>query len=223
MFNIEHPAVTGLTKVTDLIIINLLVIALTIPIITAGAAWTAMYYVTIKLVKNEESYILKDFFKSFKENFLQSTIIWIINILLIALFVINFLIMGGAAPENMTSVSIIIFIITGAILLAFVTYVYPMQAHYYNTVPRTIKNALLLAFANLPYTVLFVIVSVLPFVIALTKYGFYLIPLVFLIGLSGPAYICSIFWRKIFARLDPEVKEESVDAIHEEGFDTTEY
>ncbi len=215
MFNLEHPVISGLTKITDLIIINLLVIVLSIPVITAGAAWTAMYYVTIKLVKNEESYILKDFFKSFKENFSQSTVIWIINLVLVAFLGINFYVMGGAVPENMTSISLIIFIITGVVLLAFMTYVYPMQAHYYNTVPRTIKNALILAIANLPYTVLFIVVTILPFVIILTKYGTYLIPVVLLMGFSGPAYICSGFWKRIFTRLDPKEKEESSDVIQE--------
>jgi len=208
MFNIDHPIVNSLNKITDIIILNLIVIVLSLPIITIGATWTAMYYVTIKMVKNEESYILKDFFKSFKQNFLQSTVIWLINLILLSLFGINIMILGGGSVVNISRASLVLVILMAFILFSFMTYVYPLQARYYNPVRITIKNALLLSLANLPYTVLFIVVSLLPFIILLTKYGVYISPVIILIGFSGPAYICSKTWRKIFDRLDPQEATE---------------
>ena len=72
-------------KVADLFILNILCLICCIPIVTAGASITAMFYVTMKMVKNEESYIIKSFFKSFKQNFKQATVI---NLIMLVLAVI---------------------------------------------------------------------------------------------------------------------------------------
>ena len=69
--SIDGPVMRFLGKVADMMILNLLVLFCSIPIITMGAALTAMHYVALKVVRNEESYITKDFFKSFKMNFKQ--------------------------------------------------------------------------------------------------------------------------------------------------------
>ena len=81
-FNMDSPIMRFLSRVCDLIILNLLAIACCIPIVTAGASITALFSVTLKMVKGEESYIFKGFFKGFKENFKQSTIIWLILLVL---------------------------------------------------------------------------------------------------------------------------------------------
>ena len=83
VFSPDSPVISFLGKIADLIIINLLVIICSLPIFTIGASWTAMYYVTVKMVKNEESYVTKDFFKSFKQNFRQATVIWLINLIVL--------------------------------------------------------------------------------------------------------------------------------------------
>ena len=53
-----------LNKATDTLIATLLWLVCSIPIITIGASTTAFYSVMLKLVKDEESYITKSFFKS---------------------------------------------------------------------------------------------------------------------------------------------------------------
>lgn len=81
----------------DLIILNLLFLLCCIPIVTIGPAITAMYYVTMKMVRNEEAYIARSFFKSFKENFKQGLGIWLIALVLIILEFMDFIIMNSSA------------------------------------------------------------------------------------------------------------------------------
>ena len=50
-------------------ILNLMFIVFSIPFFTIGAAFSAAYYMGFKMVKNEETYIVKGFWKAFKENF----------------------------------------------------------------------------------------------------------------------------------------------------------
>ena len=68
-FNLDSPFMRFLTKMADLIILNILYMICCIPIVTIGAASTALYTVSMKAVKNEESYIIRGYFKAFKENF----------------------------------------------------------------------------------------------------------------------------------------------------------
>ena len=74
-FSMDNKFFTFMNKVADLCILNIICLVCCIPIVTAGASITAMYYVTLKMVRNEEAYIVRSFFKSFKDNFKQATII----------------------------------------------------------------------------------------------------------------------------------------------------
>ena len=56
-FNFEGPVFTFLSRLADLFWLNLLFIVCCIPVITIGAATTALYYVTLKMAKDEEGYI----------------------------------------------------------------------------------------------------------------------------------------------------------------------
>ena len=62
----------------QLIALNLLWIVCSLPIITSGASTTALFYCTLKLHKYGDIRVRHDFFKSFKQNFRQSTLIWIL-------------------------------------------------------------------------------------------------------------------------------------------------
>ena len=63
IFNMDNKFFTFMGRVADLIILNLLFLLCCIPIVTIGPAITAMYYVTMKMVRNEEAYIARSFFK----------------------------------------------------------------------------------------------------------------------------------------------------------------
>lgn len=71
LFNLDNPIWRFMGKLVDVFILTLLWAVCCIPIITIGPASTAVYYVTLKLVRDEESYTVRSFFKSFKENFKQ--------------------------------------------------------------------------------------------------------------------------------------------------------
>ena len=78
LFNYDNPVWRFIGKFWDVLIVNLLWFFLSIPIFTIGASTTAMYYVTLKLARDDDGYTIRSFFKSFKENFKQATIIWMI-------------------------------------------------------------------------------------------------------------------------------------------------
>ena len=89
IFEEGSPFQRFLNKVADLLILNLITLVMCVPIITIGAALTAMHYVLLKMVRGEEGYIVKSFFRSFKREFGQATILWILFVALGALMASN--------------------------------------------------------------------------------------------------------------------------------------
>ena len=97
-FNLDSPFMRFLTKMADLIILNILYMICCIPIVTIGAASTALYTVSMKAVKNEESYIIRGYFKAFKENFKISTLTWLVALVIGIILTLDFRILP-ALPE----------------------------------------------------------------------------------------------------------------------------
>ena len=204
-----------MSRVADLIILNLLFLLCCIPIVTIGPAITAMYYVTMKMARNEESYIARSFFKSFKENFKQGVAIWMMALVLILLEFMDFFIMKQLSGGIYTVVKYGLLVI--ALLMAMILqYVFPLLAKFYNTVKNTIRNALLMSLRHLPYTILMLLINIAPIIAMLlnTMIFSYGILAYFLLGFSTLAFANSFFLVKIFDKYIPqdEDAEEEKDA-----------
>ena len=65
-------------RVADLFFLTLLWAIGSLPLVTMGASTTALYYVALKMVKNQEGYIWKSFWKSYRENLKTAAGIWCI-------------------------------------------------------------------------------------------------------------------------------------------------
>jgi uncharacterized membrane protein YesL len=201
IFDIDSPFMRFLNRVADLLILNLIVMVCCIPIVTAGAALTAMHYVLLKMVRGEEGYLFRSFFKSFKQNFKQATAIWLIILLFLAVFVGDVLVINYSTIE-FPAVFKIVLVAAGVFVGIISTYVFPLLARFDNTVKNTVKNAALLAVANLPKTLAMVVFYILPLVIGyLSTYSYVFI---FMFGLSLPAYAAAYLYSDIFKKFEPE-------------------
>ena len=78
LFSIDNPFWQFVSRLLHILLLNLLWFVCSIPVVTIGAAATAVYSVTLKMVRNQEGYIIKSFFKAFRDNFRQATVIWLI-------------------------------------------------------------------------------------------------------------------------------------------------
>lgn len=196
-------------RIADLIILNLLCIICCIPIITAGASITAMYYVTMKMVRNEESYIVKSFFKSFKQNFKQATIIHIILLVTAIMLYLDINIVKNI-EGTLTKVLTCIFIAFTFLYALILLYIYPLLAKFYNSIKNTFSNALLMAIRHLPYTFLMLIISLVPiaiFFVPSVRIQSTLIMIFFLMGFAVIAFCNSKFLVKIFDNYVPKEDE----------------
>lgn len=214
IFNLDNPVWNFMGKVADLVLLNLLAIVCSIPIFTIGASWTAMYFVTIRMVRKEDSYIIKDFFRSFKENFKQATIIWLFALIAIGIFAGDILIYR-MIPEQIPKALMIAVLVLAYLVLGTIIYVFPLLSRYHNTIKGTIKNAFLVSVVNIPYTVIFALLMSIPFIMAV--FLIEMAPFVIMLGFSFPAYVASIFWVRMFRKFEPQGVTEGDGDIQGEG------
>lgn len=202
-FDLESPVMRFLNRVADLMILNLVMIVCCLPVITIGASVTAMHYVVLKMIRGEDGYLIRGFFKSFKTNFKQATLIWLIMLAIIVIYVGDVLIFsfsGLTFPKPM----VIAVIAVGIIIYMVAMYIFPVLARFENSIRNTIKNAAFIAIGNLPKTILMAILYALPLVIV--YFSSYAVLFVFLFGISVPAYGAAWLYSNIFKKFEPEVE-----------------
>ncbi|MCM1209989.1 MAG: DUF624 domain-containing protein [Blautia sp.] len=207
-FALDSPLMRILNRVADLMILNFLMIICCIPVITAGAAFTGMYYVLMKVARGEEGYLVAGFFKSFRQNFKQATILWLLILLFIVVCIGDVLVFKYSAIEFPKFLQVIMAAI--AILVTMVAvYVFPVLARFDNTTRNILRNAFFMSVMNLPKTILIVLLLCSPVVIlALSPRS---LVLVLMFGISLPAYASAYFFSGIFKRFEPEEEVEASD------------
>lgn len=216
LFDIESPLMSGLNKLADIIILNFLTLICCLPVVTIGASVTAMHYVLLKIVRDEETYIIKGFFKSFKQNFRQATIIWVVELLIAVVLVLDLriLVLGGDRFPAWFPMGLI-----GSMGLLYILgiMIFPILSKFDNTIIRTVKNSVLMGVMVFPKTILIAICSAIPFAwiyFAIMNENSILgslSPILILLGISGPGFLCTLLYNKTFKRFEPKVEEKNPD------------
>lgn len=210
IFNMDSPLMRSLSKLADLMILNLLFLLCCIPIFTIGAALTGLNYVTLKMHDGEEGYIARSFFKSFKLNFKQATGMWLITLLVVAILAGDLFILHSAEGTFYTVLNVIIIIICVICLMIFL-YQFAILSRFENTVKNTFKNSFIMAIADFPRTVLMLLIVAAAIIITFfngTTLSWALL-FWFLVGFAAISYCNTYFLSKIFQKYVPKEEENN--------------
>lgn len=190
---------------TNLVLLNVLWIMCCIPVITAGASTSAMYCILLKMVREEESYIVRGFFRAFAQNFRQATIIWLLTLAWAGLILAETVFCIHATDPNAKwmAVPIIMSAFIGGITAA---YIFPVISFFDDSITAAFKNAFLMAAGHLPETFVIVIVNCIPVFILWFFSGFMVIATFtdLIIGFSFCAWLNARRFRRIFDRYLPD-------------------
>lgn len=212
LFNMDNPLFRGLSRLADLMILNLIFIACSIPIITIGPALTALYYVTLKMAANEDSYIVRSFWHSFKQNFKQAIPIWLL-VFAVGCLVgldINILLQSDS---TFSQILLVLISATALVLLMVVLYTFPVLSRFENKIKTTIKNAFIMSVVDFPRTIVMMAITIGSVVLTFWS-GYtlmYGIMIWILCGFAAVAYANSFFLNKIFKKYMPKEEEEDPD------------
>lgn len=201
IFNYDGPIMSFFGKLADLIWLNVLIIVFSLPIITIGAAQTAGHYAALKL-KRDEGHIFQNFWKSFKLNFKQSTVIWLI---LVVLYAVNIFAIMVSNASDMPMSSLISGVLLAAIIFVGLMnlWVYPLQCRFDNKLSGTFRNAFFMSFRYIFRSIYMAICHALPIVLVFALQQ--TLPIVLLLGFSTPIYLNVLAYNKIFEKLEEQI------------------
>ena len=207
-FDPDGSIMKALSRVADLAILNVLWLICSLPIVTMGAATTALISVTLKMTDDKEGYLFRSYFKAFKRNFKQSTIGWLIILVALLILGADYYIM--CQWDSQLRYGMITVIILAALILLFVgLYIFPLIAKFENTIGEYFKNALFMSIRHLPYTALLVVIFGIQvyadfYMLVNTQY----LPILVLFGEAAFVYVMSYIYERIFKAYINEPENE---------------
>ena len=209
LFRADSPIMIALSKAADWVVLNIFTVLLSIPIITLGAAVTALYDAMGRLQRDEGG-IYKAYFRAFRSNFKKATLQWLALLLIGGLlFLCLFFYMGVDWSTGR------ILLLVSAVLLflwsACTAWVFPLQSRFENSVRNTLYNAVLCSIAYLPRTILMVIFNAVPWALLLLFPAVFFRTAIFflLIWFSLAAHFNLQLLKKPFRHLTGEAPESN--------------
>lgn len=210
LFNLDGPVLQFINKITYSVYLNILWFICCIPIVTAGASTTALFYVTLKIVKNEEGNITKAFFRSFRANLKQGTKIWLILLFLGAILCTDGYVLYHLRFENIFwTLCTAVFFVAAAAYAIVLMYIFPLLARFDNTVGAMFKNAL---FIGVRFLVCTAMMAAVYFMMVLVVIRVFTPAVIFGEGLC--ALLCSYLLSNILL-LCQKKTEDHKDAVPE--------
>ncbi len=199
LFSPDSKVMQAMSRISDLLILNVLFLLSCVPIFTIGAASTAMYTVCFRLGTEREQGVFRSYFAAFRDNFRQSTVLWLILLLFMLISLTNILIFSriGGLLRWLCLVPSVLLLLAVLIL----GYVFPLLSQFSNSTLTTFKNAFYLSIGYLPRSLLITFFNVFPFALAFAdlylflQSGFLWISLYF----SAAAYLNALLLNKVFA------------------------
>lgn len=209
IFDPESSFMQLLSSVADLVILNVLFLICSIPVFTIGASFSAMHFVLMKMVKQEDSNNIRTFFEAFRQNFKRATMLWLVFLVISGVIAGDAVLMMRGEVEIPQTAAIVVGTIY-AVMLMVMMYAFPMISRYENSTKQILKNSLLICILNLPKSVGMVLMYAAPFV--LWYFSAKSIIFLLLLGISGPAYCNSHILKGLYEKYErkevSEVNEE---------------
>lgn len=207
IFNYEGKFARFMTRLMELVLLNCVFILTCLPIITIGASVTALYSISLKMVRKEEGYVIRGYLKDFIRNFKQATIFWLIALLL---YFLLYVIYTAAAVNSGTLLTVYTVITTAMAILysIFFLFVFPLIATFKNTLKGTFINALSMIIAHFPMVLTAYLTIAVPFFVSFgvdTRIMQYALLFWILIGFSLLTLWSSVYINKIFSRYREEI------------------
>ena len=202
------------SRIAELMLLNFLFILCCLPIVTAGASLSALYSVSLKLIRHQDSYIVRDFFRAFRQNLKQGILIHLLFCAAASIIITDLVFLWNIMEQSELYKGVFFVMVVIALFLFCASmYVYPLLAQFKNTLKGYFRNAAILSIKHLRYTIMFFLIAIAPFFPAMLISGAleWMILIYLLFGFSGTVYIQSLSFATIF---DTYIEDET-DASQE--------
>ena len=160
MFSPDSKIMQIVGRITDLVLLNILFLLTCLPVFTAGAATAALYTLCFRMLRQEESSIIKPYFRAFKDNFKPATAVFAV---LAVILVPDYLYFDRFFhAEGALHYLFFLFVLIAAITVLTAGIAFPWISQFRNSIPQTLLNALLLSISHLPRALAVAAINLLP-------------------------------------------------------------
>ena len=214
----EGPFLQFVTKIVYSVWLNILWFVCCLPVVTIGPSTTALFYACQKMARDEEGYVTRAFFRSFRENLKQGMVIGLIMTASGGVLIFDaFVLMRLYKTSPFWAIVTACFIVACIAWLIVFMWVFPLLAHFDNTTINMFKNAIMLGMRFLVCTALMAAVYIIMALLIIHV----MTPLI-IFGMGTCAYINSILLKNILIQLEGKAEgnaEESTDGDAGENTD----
>ena len=203
IFDYDSAFMRGLEWLVDVICINVLLLVTSIPIVTVGASLTAAYD-ALRRLRDGEGHIARCYFRAFRANFVQSTLLWLVYGAIG--FVLAYMWLGLRISDLLLPN-----IAFGTLWIVGFEWVWYLQSRFANTVGVTLCNSLLLGLSYLLTSVCLIAIDAIA-IYAVYASVMYMPQGLFLLGVLGPGFIMSIHLPILERRMAPMIKAGEAEA-----------
>lgn len=191
-----------MSKLAECMILSLLWIVCSLPVITFGAATSALYYCAVKVLRKDEGSAFKDFWRAFRSNLNQSILAVIVAFAICALIVV----VGSGVYAAMPRADVLKKIYIGYILLfsfgiSWLHYIFSYIARFEAPFRTVLKNSLIICVMNLPVSLSMVILFVAVVAVFILTAPAFGVALFLLPGLY--ALVTSFLLEKVYHKYMP--------------------
>ena len=155
LFNYDGFVVQTMNRIADCICLSILWLVSSLPVITVGAATTALYYSMNKCVRRSEGGVWKTYWHAFAANFKQATGLWltlfaVYGALVACCYSSYLMCINGYLPKELFYFLLIVI----AVITLWASFVFPYLAKFQNTNRNVLKNCVYITVMNFPVALL---------------------------------------------------------------------
>lgn len=168
LFDPDSKIMHIISRLCDLVVLNIVFLLTCLPVFTIGAANAALYDTVFRLDTEREGKLFAAYFRAFRSNFRQATAIFLILALFLAatcLNMVRFSEIGGTAGYLLFLVAMAVFVIFAIMF----SYAFPLLSQFRNSIRKTLANSLLLGIAHLPRSLVLLVVNCFPWVLMIVN------------------------------------------------------
>lgn len=194
IFDIENPIMHYVIKIFDCMCLSVLWLLFSIPVITAGAATTALYATIYHYIRKEEGHLWRTFWRAFRENLKRSTLLWLVVLAVAALLAVDVLVFRTMAlnGELLGKLYWLILVLCG-VAVTWVVYLFAYAARFQGKVRDVLRVSIMLMIVH-PIKTLIVFVPVSVGILLAT-----MVPGLLTILPAGICLVVSLIMEGIFA------------------------
>ena len=199
-FSYDSPIMQGIARAADYALVNLLWVICSLPLVTAGAALSARYYVGMKIAREQEPSVIRSYFSSFSRNLKQTLPAGVLFVLCCGLLIFDW--RYALVTESSPAFRWALIVISTLFLMIQMCF-YAVISRYIISIREAVRAALGMIGAHFARILLAVALFVLPFIISIwyLKWAW----LICLFAHCVMLHYNSLFFIKEFDRLEEKM------------------